>query len=252
MTRHAPAKKRRRSTTTGISSIAAPTGLPAFWLDSSRPSSSAFAPRATSAILSSARLRSCGRRVLPRLEGGRRRVDGAVDVLRPRRRDVGDDLVRRPGSRRRASRPRRRRPTAPPMNCWYVLTRSRVSVTGASTGTLLANPTAGRDASADCAPPARSVPAGRTPRDEVRGRPRAAVARGPSRPAMGSAASGSRRPVHPRASQARNRRRRRASAGSPTPPRRNAGLGGPRRSREPGARSFDRWIGPQGPGRRTT
>ena len=40
ITRAAPAKKRRLSTTTGISSIAAPTGLPAFF-DSRRPSSSA-------------------------------------------------------------------------------------------------------------------------------------------------------------------------------------------------------------------
>ena len=41
-----------------ISSMAAPTGLPV-WLDSSRPSSSAFASR-MSAILSSARLRVWG------------------------------------------------------------------------------------------------------------------------------------------------------------------------------------------------
>ena len=58
MTRPAPAKKRRLSTTTGTSSIAAPTGLPVLRL-SSRPISSARASRA-SASLSSRRLRSCG------------------------------------------------------------------------------------------------------------------------------------------------------------------------------------------------
>ena len=58
MTRAAPAKKRRLSTTTGISSIAAPTGLPAFF-DSRRPSSSARASMA-SASLSSIPLRSAG------------------------------------------------------------------------------------------------------------------------------------------------------------------------------------------------
>ena len=58
ITRPAPAKKRRLSTTTGISSMAAPTGLPAFF-DSSRPSSSARASIA-SASLSIIRLRSWG------------------------------------------------------------------------------------------------------------------------------------------------------------------------------------------------
>ena len=58
MTLHAPAKKRNRSELTDISSMAAPTGFPV-WLDSSRPSSSAFASR-MSAILSSARLRAWG------------------------------------------------------------------------------------------------------------------------------------------------------------------------------------------------
>ena len=56
--RAAPAKNRNRSTHTVISSIAAPTGLPAFWL-SSRPSSSARAS-SESAILRRSRLRSCG------------------------------------------------------------------------------------------------------------------------------------------------------------------------------------------------
>ena len=58
ITRAAPAKKRRLSTMTGISSIAAPTGLPALRL-SRRPSSSARASIA-SASLSRARLRSWG------------------------------------------------------------------------------------------------------------------------------------------------------------------------------------------------
>ena len=57
-TRAAPAKNRNRSTQVRISSIAAPTGLPAFWL-SSRPISSAAAS-SESAILSRIRLRSCG------------------------------------------------------------------------------------------------------------------------------------------------------------------------------------------------
>ena len=56
--RAAPAKKRNRSTHTVISSIAAPTGLPAFWL-SSRPSSSARASRA-SAIFRRSSERSWG------------------------------------------------------------------------------------------------------------------------------------------------------------------------------------------------
>ena len=58
MTRAAPAKKRNRSAQTPISSMAAPTGLPAFAL-SSRPSTSALASRA-SATLSSSSDRSCG------------------------------------------------------------------------------------------------------------------------------------------------------------------------------------------------
>ena len=58
MTREAPAKNRKRSAQTVISSIAAPTGLPAL-ADSSRPSSSAAAS-SESAILSRIRLRSWG------------------------------------------------------------------------------------------------------------------------------------------------------------------------------------------------
>ena len=58
MTRAAPAKKRNRSAQTPISSMAAPTGLPAFAL-SSRPSLSALASSA-SAILSIRSERSCG------------------------------------------------------------------------------------------------------------------------------------------------------------------------------------------------
>ena len=58
ITRHAPAKKRNRSAQTAISSIAAPTGLPALAL-SRRPSSSAFDLRA-SATLSRSSERSCG------------------------------------------------------------------------------------------------------------------------------------------------------------------------------------------------
>src|SRR5258706_362732 len=58
ITRAAPAKNRRLSTTAGTSSMAAPTGLPTF-RDSSRPSSSARASIA-SASFRSIRLRSCG------------------------------------------------------------------------------------------------------------------------------------------------------------------------------------------------
>ena len=58
MTRDAPAKNRNRSAQTAISSMAAPTGLPALAL-SSRPSSSARASSA-SAILSRSSERSCG------------------------------------------------------------------------------------------------------------------------------------------------------------------------------------------------
>ena len=58
ITRAAPAKKRRLSTVTGISSIAAATGLPAFF-DSRRPSSSARAS-SPSASFRRARLRSAG------------------------------------------------------------------------------------------------------------------------------------------------------------------------------------------------
>ena len=58
ITRQAPAKKRNRSDEVVISSIAAPIGLPV-WLDSRRPSSSAFSSM-MSAILSRARLRVWG------------------------------------------------------------------------------------------------------------------------------------------------------------------------------------------------
>ena len=58
MTRAAPAKNRKRSAQTAISSIAAPTGLPAF-ADSSRPSSSLEAS-SESAIFRRSRLRSWG------------------------------------------------------------------------------------------------------------------------------------------------------------------------------------------------
>ena len=58
ITRQAPAKNRNRSDEVVISSIAAPVGLPV-WLDSRRPSSSAFSSM-MSAILSSARLRVWG------------------------------------------------------------------------------------------------------------------------------------------------------------------------------------------------
>ena len=79
MTREAPAKNRKRSAQTVISSIAAPTGLPAL-ADSSRPSSSAAAS-SESAIFSRIRLRSWGvvfRHVWNAVVG---RVDRPVDVL---------------------------------------------------------------------------------------------------------------------------------------------------------------------------
>ena len=111
MTRAAPAKNRNRSTQTVISSIAAPTGLPALAL-SSRPISSAAAS-SESAILSRIRLRSWGVvffQVANAVLGG---VDRPVDVLRRARRDVGDDLavgrVLMSGSARRRRRRTSRR-----------------------------------------------------------------------------------------------------------------------------------------------
>ena len=50
------------------------------------------------------------------------------------RRDVGDDLVVGRVDRRRPSRPSAASTNSPPMNCLYVLTRSRVSVTGVPPG----------------------------------------------------------------------------------------------------------------------
>ena len=91
MTRAAPAKNRNRSAQTAISSMAAPTGLPALAL-SSRPSSSALASIA-SAILSISSERSCGVVFFHDLEGGRGCLDGPIDILGRARRDVGDDLV---------------------------------------------------------------------------------------------------------------------------------------------------------------
>ena len=88
-TRQAPAKNRNRSELVVISSMAAGIGLPV-WLDSRRPSSSAFSSR-MSAILSSARLRVWGVVRPQRLEGGLRRVDRAVHVRLARGRDVRDD-----------------------------------------------------------------------------------------------------------------------------------------------------------------
>ena len=91
ITRQAPAKNRNRSLEAAISSIAAPVGLPV-WLDSRRPSSSAFSSR-MSAILSSARLRVWGvvsDQRLERLGGG---VDRAIDVLLARCRHRGDALA---------------------------------------------------------------------------------------------------------------------------------------------------------------
>ena len=91
MTRAAPAKKRKRSAQTAISSMAAPTGLPALAL-SSRPSSSALASMRVGDLQQEQGSILRGR-LLPGLEGGLGRVDRAVDVLGRAGRHVRDDLV---------------------------------------------------------------------------------------------------------------------------------------------------------------
>jgi len=126
ITRAAPAKKRRLSTITGISSIAAPTGLPAFRL-SSRPSSSARASIA-SASLSRARLRSWGVVCC--------HVSNALAAaLTTRSTSSGPDAWTWPitwplaGFSTARVWPPALSTQAPPMNCWRVVVFSRVSVT---------------------------------------------------------------------------------------------------------------------------
>jgi len=76
---------------TGISSIATPTGLPAFF-DSSRPISSARSSHGVGELEQhQAPLGRC--RVLPGFEGSSGRVGGAIDVLGIGRLDLGDDLA---------------------------------------------------------------------------------------------------------------------------------------------------------------
>ena len=90
MTRAAPAKNRKRSTQTVISSIAAPTGLPAFWL-SRRPE--LVGPSLEGVReLEQEQAAVLRRGVLVGLEGRVRGVDRAVDVLLRRCGDLGDDL----------------------------------------------------------------------------------------------------------------------------------------------------------------
>src|SRR5512143_3381234 len=134
MTRAAPAKKRRLSTVTGTSSIAAVTGLPAF-LDSSRPISSARASR-PSASLSSARLRSCGVLCC--------QVSKAVAAASTARStssafEAGTLAMTLPSAGFSTSRvaPDAESTHWPPVNCWYVLTRSRTSVTGSPPGVAI-------------------------------------------------------------------------------------------------------------------
>src|SRR3954451_8789604 len=126
ITRHAPAKKRNRSTLTAISSIAAWTGLPAFWL-SRRPNSSARDSRA-SAIFSSIRLRSCG--VVCRHVSN---ADAAAFAARSTSSlpDAGVCATTSPvaGFSTSSVSPDAASTNSPPMNCWYVFTRSSVSVT---------------------------------------------------------------------------------------------------------------------------
>ena len=128
--RAAPAKNRNRSTQTAISSIAAPTGLPAFC---------ALEP----AELVAARLEGVGdleeeqravlrRRVLPGLEG---RLGGVRPRdRRPRRRDAGTLAMTWPfaGFSMSSVSPLADSTNSPPMSCWYVLTRSITSVTRVS------------------------------------------------------------------------------------------------------------------------
>ena len=123
MTRAAPAKNRNRSTHTEISSIAAPTGLPAFWL-SSRPISSA-ARLERVGDLEQDQAAVLGRRLLPGLECLRRRR--RPRGRRPRRssRDFGDDLAVGRVLDVEVS-PAAASTNSPPMNCWYVFTRSSV------------------------------------------------------------------------------------------------------------------------------
>ena len=150
ITRQAPAKKRNRSELTAISSTATPTGLPV-WLDSSRPSSSAFASR-MSAILSNARLRAWG---VVRLQVSKAASAASTARLTSSWPEAGTCATTSyvAGFSTARVSPDTESTHWPPMNCWYVLTGFRVSVTRASKGR-----TSWRiwprveDVSADCAP----------------------------------------------------------------------------------------------------
>src|SRR5437773_6208843 len=125
--RAAPAKNRRLSTTTGTSSIAAPTGLPAFWL-SSRPISS------TRASIASASFRSAPDRSAGVAEP---QAGNALSAAWTARSTSSAPLF---GTRAitwslaglitSSVSPDAESAHSPPMNCLYVLTRSSVSVIG--------------------------------------------------------------------------------------------------------------------------
>jgi hypothetical protein len=83
--RAAPAKKRNRSTLVDISSIAAPTGFPAFALVGSGLELVGELEQEQRAVLRG--------RLLPGFECLRGRLHGAIDVFGSARRHVGDDLV---------------------------------------------------------------------------------------------------------------------------------------------------------------
>ena len=131
ITRQAPAKKRNRSELVAISSMAAPIGLPV-WLDSSRPSSSAFASM-MSAILSSARLRVWG---VVRLQVSKAASAASTARSTSSWPEAGTCATTSSvaGFSTASVSPDAESTHWPPMNCWYVLTGFRVSVTRASKG----------------------------------------------------------------------------------------------------------------------
>ena len=224
ITRQAPAKKRNRSDDVVISSIAAPVGLPV-WLDSRRPSSSAFSSM-MSAILSSARLRVWG--VVSDHDS---KAVAAASTARSTSAplDAGTVATTSPvaGFSTSSVSPDAASIHWPPMNCWYDLTGLRVSVTGASMARRRARlprirvvipglcPSASR---ADQRRPSRATPRspGRRPglRDVsdgpcgLRARDAASLARS-SRRLQGGVADGARRPGSPASG------RRRRSSGLP-------------------------------------
>jgi hypothetical protein len=130
--RAAPAKNRRLSTMTGISSMAAATGLPAFF-DSRRPISSARASMA-SASLRSARLRSWGV-VLPQVSKAASAAFAARSTSSAPEAWTLAMTVPSAGFSTSSVSPDAESTHSPLMNCWYVFTRSATSViSGASSG----------------------------------------------------------------------------------------------------------------------